>query len=41
MTRAQCPLPVYYSQVEILEFCTPPQSFKTIFKELDSDLSDA
>ena len=24
-----------------LGFCTPPQSFKTIFKELESDFSDA
>ena len=23
------------------EFCAPPQSFKYIFKELDSDFSDA
>ena len=24
-----------------LRFCTPPQSFKNILKELDSDFSDA
>ena len=28
-------------QVDILEFCAPPQIFKTIFKELESDFSDA
>ena len=28
-------------RVGILEFCAPPQIFKTIFKELESDFSDA
>ena len=28
-------------RVGILEFCAPPQILKTIFKELDSDFSDA
>ena len=28
-------------RVGILEFCAPPQIFKNIFKELESDFSDA
>ena len=28
-------------RVGILEFCAPPQIFKTVFKELESDFSDA